>query len=286
VQLIEDKLSKPVIISAAITGGSHTRADNPNLPITPPEIAESSLRAADAGAAIVHLHVRESDGTQSPRVELYQEAIELIRAESNVLICVTTGGGGGRFTEDERLNALSLKPELGSLDAGSLNQNERVVENSPAFLRRLARELTAHSIIPEIECFDAGMIGNALRLGSEGLLPGSSAKWWFQICLGSRGGAPCDAGCLLLMRSLLPPDAEWSVLGFGVGQLAVNLIALAEGGHVRTGLEDNLYYRPGELAQSNAQLVSRIAGIARDLGRPVATPEQARSLLTASPLRT
>ena len=275
---IEEKLSKPVIISAAITGSGPTRATNPNVPITPAEIAESALRAADAGAAIVHIHVRESDGTPSARVEVYQETFDRIKAESNVLICATTGAGGGRFDEAARMAALPLFPGLGSLDAGTMNWDERVVENSMPFLRRMAEGLTSRNIVPEVEVFDPGMISTVARLTAEGLLPGSTG-WWFQICLGVRGGSPCDAASILHMVSMLPDGAEWSVMGVGAGQLAVNMIALAEGGHIRTGFEDTLYYRPGELAKSNAQFVSRIVEFAGHLGRPVATPDQAAEML-------
>lgn len=275
---------KPVIISAAITGSITTREKLPWLPVTPREIADSAVAAARAGAALVHIHVREPDGTPSARAVLYQETIELIRSESDVLICATTGSGGGRFTEDERLTALDLQPDLASLDCGSINFGERVFENSPSFLRRLAAEITTRGIVPEIECFDLAMVKNAEWLADEGLLPGPGAPWWFQFCFGVRGGAPGDASTLLAMRSLLPDGAEWSVLGVGRAQLRVAFLALAEGGHVRTGLEDNIYYQPGQLAESNAQLVERVVRLASELGRPVATPDDARALLRRAPV--
>jgi 3-keto-5-aminohexanoate cleavage enzyme len=276
---VEDGLNKPLVISVGITGSVTTREQLPWLPVTPQEIADSAVEAWQAGASIVHIHVREPDGTPSPRVELYQETFERIRERSEVLICATTGSGGGLFSEDERLTGLPLQPELASLDCGSMNFGERVFENSPRFLRRMAEDITSRGIVPEIECFDLGMIENALRLGDEGLLPGASRRWWFQFCLGVRGGAPCDAQTLLMMRSLIPTGAEWSVLGVGRGQLPVNLIALLEGGHVRTGVEDNIYYRRGERAVSNAQLVDRIVRFAGEVGRPVATAEDARAML-------
>jgi 3-keto-5-aminohexanoate cleavage enzyme len=223
--------------------------------------------------------MRESDGTPSARSELYQEAFERIRVRSDVLICATTGSGGGLFSEEERLNALPLMPDLASLDCGSMNFGERIFENPPALLRRLAKEITCRGIVAEIECFDLSMVENARRLGRDNLLPGPGSRWWFQFCLGVRGGAPCGAASLLAMRSLLPPDAEWSVLGVGRGQLAMAFLALAEGGHVRTGLEDNIYYRTGELARSNAQLVARIVNLASELGRPVASTQEAREIL-------
>jgi 3-keto-5-aminohexanoate cleavage enzyme len=277
--MLEQHLMKPVIITAAITGSITTRDQLPWLPVTPKEIADSAVEAAQAGASVVHIHVREPDGAPSSRIELYRETFELIREKADVLICATTGSGGGLFAGDERLTALPLKTELASLDCGSMNFGERIFENPPRFLRRMAQEITAHGIVPEIECFDVGMVVNALRLEREALLPGPTGRWWFQFCLGVRGGAPCDAQTLLTMRSLLPAGAEWSALGVGRGQLPVNLLALIEGGHVRTGLEDNIYYRAGELAKSNAQLVDRIVRLAEEVGRPVATPEEARKII-------
>jgi 3-keto-5-aminohexanoate cleavage enzyme len=160
-----------------------------------------------------------------------------------------------------------------------MNFGERVFENTPSFLRQLAREITSRGITPEIECFDIGQIGNAVRLQQEGLLPGPGGKWWFQFCLGVRGGAPADAQTLLTMCSLVPVGAEWSVLAIGRGQLAMNMLAIIEGGHVRTGIEDNIYFRRGQLVDGNGQFVERLVRMAQDLGRPVATPDQAREII-------
>ena len=276
---LDEKLDRPLIISVGITGSVTTREQLSWLPTTPEEIAESAIRSADAGAAIVHIHVREPDGTPSARAELYQETFDLIRARSDVVLCATTGSGAGRFDDDQRMSALPFGIELASFDAGSMNFGERVFQNPFRFLRRLAAEITSRGILPEIECFELGMIKNALLLAKEGLLPGPNRKWWFQFCLGVKGGAPCDASALLAMRSLLPPGAEWSVLGVGRAQLPVSLVALVEGGHIRTGVEDNIYLRRGERAQSNAELVSRLVSFAHEVGRPIATASVARQLL-------
>jgi 3-keto-5-aminohexanoate cleavage enzyme len=276
---IEENLAKPLIISSAITGSITTREQHPGLPVTPAEIAASAIESADAGAACVHIHVREEDGTPSCRGELYEEVFQLIRARSDVLISATTGSGGARFSPVERFAALNYQPDLAGFDAGSLNLGDHVFENSPSFLRELAHEITSRGIVPEIACFDIGQIGNALRLQPEGLLPGPGGKWWFLFCLGVRGGAPADTQTLLTMRSLLPRGAEWSVLGIGRAQLVVNLLAIVEGGHVRTGMEDNIYYRRGQLCESNGRFVERIVRMAQEFGRPVASPAQARQLI-------
>jgi 3-keto-5-aminohexanoate cleavage enzyme len=171
---------------------------------------------------------------------------------------------------------VTLAPEIASFDCGSLNFAERVFINSPAFLRELARRMNDHGVKPEIECFEPGHVWNALRLIDEGLL---TPPFWFQFVLGVRGGSPPEVKQLQHLVEMLPPGAHWSVCGIGRAQLPLGMAAMAMGGHVRTGLEDNIWYRKGELAQSNAQLVARVARIAAELGRPLATPDQVRALL-------
>jgi 3-keto-5-aminohexanoate cleavage enzyme len=269
---------KPLIISVGLTGSITAREQNPNLPITPQQIAESALRAAEAGAAIAHVHVREPDGTPSARKELYAEVFDLIRTNSDMLICGTTGSGNGRFTPEERLAALNLAPDLASFDAGSVNFGRRVFYNDPDFLDRLASAISEHEILPEIECFEIGMVANTVRMAEAWNFPGAG-RWWFQFCVGVRGAAPANANTLLAMRNELPPGAEWSAMGVGAGQLRAAHIALVEDGHIRVGLEDNIYFRPCELAKSNAQLVERITHMAAQIGRPVATTSVAREML-------
>jgi 3-keto-5-aminohexanoate cleavage enzyme len=270
---------KPVIISVGVSGSITTREQNPNLPVTPIEIADSALRAWEAGASIAHIHVREDDGTPSPRAEVYAEVIDRIRAESDMLISGSTGSGSGLFSEDERLNVLRSKPEIASFDAGSVNMGRRVFNNNPDFLDRLAAAVIDAGALPEIECFEIGFVSNTLRQAKAWGFPGNGRTWWFQFVLGVRGAAPGTANTLLAMRGELPPGAEWSVLGVGAAQLRMAHIALVEDGHVRVGLEDNVWYRRGELAQSNAQLVARIVAMAAELDRPVATPKDTRELL-------
>lgn len=275
---LSNATEKPLIISAAITGSIVTRNDHPDLPVTPTEIAESSIACVEAGASIVDLHVREPDGTPSPRVDLYEEAIDHIRKRVDCLINVSTGSGGGRFSEEQRLAPVALSPDIATFDCGSMNFGERIFENSPAFLRKLASTMQSYDVLPEIECFDLGMVENALRLGREGHLP-VRGKWWFQLCFGVPGGAPLRPSVLAAMLELLPLESEWSILGIGRAQLPATLIGLALGGHIRTGFEDNVYLRKGVLASSNRQLVERVVTMAGELGRPVATADDARVLL-------
>jgi 3-keto-5-aminohexanoate cleavage enzyme len=255
-----------LIISAATTGSWPTKAQNPNVPTTPEEIAQAAVECGSAGAAIVHIHVRDDDEKVTCDPVRYARVRELVEA----------GGGAGTSSDEERMAPLALAPEIASFDCGSVNFGERVFINSPTFLRELATRMKSHDVKPEIECFEPGHIWNALRLIDDGLL---EPPFWFQFVLGVRGGSPPEVKQLQHMVEMLPAEAHWSVCGIGRGQLPLGMAAMAMGGHVRTGLEDNIWYRKGELAESNAQLVARVARIAAELGRPLATPDQVRVLL-------
>jgi 3-keto-5-aminohexanoate cleavage enzyme len=266
-----------LIISAATTGSWPTKAQNPSVPTTPEEIARAAVECGEAGAAIVHIHVRDDDERVTCDPARYARVRELVEAAgSDVVINMSTGGGAGTSSDEERLAPVALAPEIASFDCGSVNFGERVFINSPTFLRELAQSMNAHGVKPEIECFEPGHVWNALRLIDDGLL---QPPFWFQFVLGVRGGSPPEVKQLLHMVEMLPAGAYWSVCGIGRAQLPLGMAAMAMGGHVRTGLEDNIWYHKGNLAQSNAQLVARVARIAAELGRPLATPDQVRSLL-------
>ena len=269
--------SDKIILSVATTGSWPTKAQNPGLPVTPEEIAQAAVESWREGAAVVHVHVRDDAGKMSCDLSRFLRVRELIRDQGcDILINFSTSGGAGRVGEEERFNSLAAGPELGSLDAGSMNFNERIFLNPPDFLEELARRMLAAHVKPEIEVFDSGMIGNALALEGKGLIP--SPLWW-QFVLGVKGGAPATARSLLHLVDSLPAGSLWSVCAVGGRQLSMNMLAIAMGGHARTGLEDNLYYRRGELARSNAQLVARLTRIARECGREPATPAEAREML-------
>jgi 3-keto-5-aminohexanoate cleavage enzyme len=266
-----------VIISAATTGSWPRKAQNPNLPTNPEEIAAAAIDAGRAGAAIVHIHVRDDNETVTCDPARYARVRDLIEASgSNVVVNMSTGGGAGTTSDEERMAPVALAPEIASFDCGSLNFGERVFINSPAFLHELATRMKLYGVKPEIECFEPGHVWNALRLIDEGML---EPPYWFQFVLGVRGGSPPEAKQLQHLVDMLPPGAHWSVCGIGRAQLPLGVMAMAMGGHVRTGLEDNIWYRKGELAESNAQLVARLRRIAEELGRPIATPEDVRGLL-------
>ncbi len=275
-------LHQPLIISAALTGSWPTKDQNPNLPVTEEEIAEAAVDAAAAGAAIVHLHVRNQQGKVTCDPARYAKARDLIRAAGcDVVINMSTGGGAGQTTDEQRAEPVTLAPEIASFDCGSLNFGAGVFVNSPSFLAELAASMREHGVRPEIECFEPGHVANGLRFIHDGAL---EPPYWFQMVLGVRGGAPGTIQQLVHMVQMLPPRALWSACGIGRAQLPLGVAAMTMGGHVRTGLEDNLWYHKGELAQSNAQLVARVVRIAAEIGRPVATPAKAREILGIPPL--
>lgn len=265
-----------VIVSVATTGSPGTKAQNPNLPITPEEIAADAVRCWQLGAAIVHVHVRDDAGLVTCDPARYARVVELIRAQGcDIIVNMSTGGGAGRTTDDDRRAPLTLGPEIASFDAGSVNFGDRVFINSPQFLDQLARDMRQYGVKPEIECFESGMIENARRLIDTGLI---APPYWFQFVLGIRGGAPATVKQLLHMVEQLPPDSHWSVCAIGRDQLPLNVAALVMGGHARTGLEDNHYYTRGVKA-TNPQLVERLVRLAREVGREPASPAEARALL-------
>ncbi len=270
----------PLIITAAITGSRTPREKCPHIPILPEEIAASAVEAVRAGASVVHLHVRDpATGLGTQCEALYREVLDRIAgAGVDPVLSLTTSGIPGRnLAVDDRFVPLALRPELASFDAGSLNVGDGVFLNPPDFLEELARRMKAVGVKPELEIFDTGMVGTCLDLLRRGLL---DPPLHFQFVLGVSGGAPATPAALLHLVSSLPEGATWSAFGVGVGHLPILLATLALGGHVRVGLEDNVYYRRGELVRSNAQLVERAVRLARELDRPVATPAETRRLLS------
>ncbi|MGQ9599417.1 MAG: 3-keto-5-aminohexanoate cleavage protein [Anaerolineae bacterium] len=268
-------MNSPLVITAALVGAEVTRADNPNLPMTAEEIGQAAAEACEAGASIIHLHVRSPDGLPTQDAEAFRQAMESIRARCDAIIQVSTGGAVGMSAE-ERLQPLYLKPEMASLTPGSVNFGHGVFMNPWPLIELFARTMQELRVKPELEIFDAGMVANALQLRKLGLI---TEPLHFNLVLGVPGGLPASARNLVYLVDSLPFGSTWSVAGIGRTQTAMAMIAMAMGGHVRVGFEDNVYYRRGELAQSNAQLVARIARLAAELGRPVATPHQARQML-------
>lgn len=267
-----------LIITAAITGSRISRSQTPYIPITPEEIARSAVECWEAGAAVVHLHVRDPEtliGTQDP--ELFRRVVEPLREETDLVLCLTTSGIPGlNLPTEERLRVLDLRPELASLDAGTILLGGQPFINTPEFFEAAAGRMRERGVKPELEIFDLGMIPTCLRMRDLGQL---EEPLHFQFVLGTPWGAPADPRTLLHMRDMIPGDATWSVIGIGRAHLPMSMMALAMGGHIRVGMEDNIYYRRGELAERNAQFVERIARLADEYGREVATPDEARRIL-------
>ncbi|BAM00634.1 MULTISPECIES: BKACE family enzyme [Caldilinea] len=268
-----------VIITVAVNGSRPTKAMNPAVPYTPAEIADAAVEAHQAGAAIAHIHVRDPEsGAPSSRLELFAETLDRIRSRCDMLVNLTTSGLHltGQDALEQRLAPVQLRPDLCSLDIGSLNFRDRLFANPPAFGEEAARRMQAAGVKPEIEVFDIGHIDQALDLIGRGLI---EPPPYFQLCMGVKWGIPATPENLLFMRNKLPSDAQWSVLGVGAAQWTMVAMGMVLGGHVRVGFEDNLYLRKGVLARSNAELVEQAVRIAHALQREVATPSEARALL-------
>ncbi len=266
---------EPVIITAALVGAEVTREQQPALPITPQEIIQAAVECYEAGAAMIHLHVRDADGNATQDAELFRVVVEGIRARCDVITQVSTGGAVG-MSADERLQSILCQPDMATLTTGTVNFGAGVFMNNRSLVETFARRMQAAAIVPEIEIFDVGMLDEAIRLRDMGLI---TEPIQFDFVLGVPGALGADPAHLLHLVRSLPAGSTWSVAGMGRHQLTLGVIALAMGGNVRVGFEDNIYFRKGQLARSNAELVARIVRIAKEMERPVATPAQAREIL-------
>jgi uncharacterized protein (DUF849 family) len=288
-------MQRKIIISCAVTGSADSPGKNPAVPVTPEQIARSSIDAAKAGAAVVHIHVRNPQTTK-PSMDgaLYREVVERIRASgTDVLINLTTGPGARfehdpqdptkpstastlRSPEDRVRHVVELRPDICSLDMGSLNMGSRVFINTPQHLQTMAVAIRDVGVLPELEVFETGHLLLAKRMIETGHIrpPGM-----FQLCLGISWGQPATPEAMTYMRNLLPPGSPWFAFGISLYQFPMVAQAVLLGGHVRVGLEDNLYLEKGKLAPSNAALVEKAAHIIEVLGDQVATPAQAREIL-------
>jgi len=266
---------KKLIITAALTGAEVTRKQQPNLPITPDEIASAAYDCYLAGASIVHVHARDEQGKATQSTEKYRIIKEKTEQKCNIIFQPSTGGAvWHKF--DERMSPLEVFPEMATLSTGTCNFGDDVFFNPQDYMEGFAREMQKRGIKPEIEVFESGMVTNALNLVKKGLL---TQPLHFDLVMGVPGAIPGDVEDLVYLKSRLPSNATWTVAGIGRYELPLSAHAIAMGGHVRVGFEDNIYYSKGRLADSNAQLVERIVRIAKELGREIATPDEARGIL-------
>lgn len=283
-----------LIITAAVTGSLVTPEQNPDLPVTPEQIARAAIDSARAGAAVVHLHVRDPrTGAPVQDPNLFAGVIAAVRAESEVIINVSTGGGPG-MTFDQRIGIIpvlaadpAVAPEMASLNAGSVNFGilsartgqfvlSTVQVNPWDELKRFAETMRDHGVKPEVEVYEAGMINNAAVLASIDALP---QPLHCQFVLGVLGAMQATPENVMFLKSSLPPEATWSVCAPGLDVFRVGPVAMAAGGHVRVGLEDQVWLSPGVRAASNADLVAKVVDMAGLMDRETATPDEARALL-------
>jgi len=264
-----------VILSAAIVGAEVTRQMTPYLPITAQEIADEAARCRDAGAAVVHLHVRNPDGSASQASDLFQAAIGRIREKTDVIVQTSTGGAIGMSVE-ERAGPLACRPEMATLNCGTLNFGNDVFVNTRDQIRDLARRIREAGSMPELECYEVGHIDEALILAGEGLL---APPLHFQFVLGVPGGIGAREPIIQFMAAQIPRGSTWGVAAVGRHQKPMTEAALRLGGHARVGLEDNIYLSKGVLAEGSAPLVRQAAEYARSIGRSPVEPSRARVLL-------
>jgi len=266
------------IITVAPTGGAITKEQNPNIPLQPEEIADDVYACWKAGAAIAHIHVRNDQGIGSMSLVKFKETVERIRDKCDIVLNLTTSGDLDA-AEDERIEHLEeLLPEMASYDCGTMNwQHKTLFLNTPQFLERLGSKLIENNIKPEIEIFDSSFYYNAQHYIKNGFL---KAPLHYQFVLGAPGGMAATVENLVFLKSLLPKDHKnWSAFGIGKAHLPIMMTTIALGGHIRVGMEDNIFYGYKNLAKSNAQFVERAARLIEEAQKEVASPDEAREML-------
>lgn len=264
-----------LIITACLTGAEVTREQQPNLPLTPDEIAEAAYQCYLAGASMVHVHARDEKGNPTQDFAYYKAIKEKIEAKCDIIFQPSTGGATWH-TPEQRMQPIELKPEMATLSMGTCNFADDVFMNTEENIKIFAKRMNELGVKPELECFEKGMVDTALRFAKKGLL---NTPMHFDFVLGVPGAMGAEIRDLLYMVESIPADSTWTAAAVGRYQLPINMATIVLGGHVRTGFEDNVNYKKGELATSNAQLVERIARFSRELGREVATPDEARVIL-------
>ncbi len=266
-----------LIITACICGAEVTKEQNPAVPYTPLEIAREAKSAADAGAAIIHLHVREDDGTPTQSAARFKQCIDAIRAVCpDVIIQPSTGGAVG-MSNDERLQPITLDPEMATLDCGTCNfGGDDIFVNTENAIIDFAEKMNARGIKPEVEVFDKGMIDMANRLSAKGII---KTPMHFDFVMGVNGGISGEARDLVFMAGSIPPGSTWTAAGVGRYEFPMAVMAIIMGGHVRVGFEDNVYLSKGVMAKSNGELVEKAVRLAKEFGREIATPAEARAIL-------
>lgn len=266
-----------VIVTVAPTGAWPMKEHNPNIPLTPTEIAADVYECWQAGAAIAHLHMRDEQGKGTMSKDKFAETVGLIREKCDIVLNLTTSGDLNATDETRMAHLVALKPELASYDCGSMNwMHNSLFINHPYFLENLGRTMTANGVKPEIEVFDAGMLYNALYYMKKGAI---ASPGHYQFVLGAAGGTAATVENLVYLKSLLPEGSTWSAFGIGAGHIPILYATIALGGHIRVGMEDNVLYAKNRLAKSNAEFVERAVRLVREANKEVAAPDDARAIL-------
>lgn len=270
-----------LIITAAICGAEVTKEQNPAVPYTVEEIVREAKSAVNAGAAIVHLHVREDDGTPTQSKARFKECLDAIyKVCPDVIVIPSTGGAVG-MTAEERLQPTELFPEMATLDCGTCNFGDEVFENTMPMMRDFGKRMLENNIKPEYECFEMGHLDTILTMAKKGQVPGTPMQ--FNFVLGVPGCTPATVQNLCWMVNAIPAGSTWTATGIGRHAFTLAAHAIAMGGNVRVGFEDNLNLERGVPAKSNGELVAKVVRIAKELGRPIATSAEAREILGLKP---
>ena len=270
-----------LIITAAICGAEVTKEQNPAVPYTVEEIVREAKSAVDAGAAIVHVHVREDDGTPTQSKERFKVCMDAIKAACPDVILIPSTGGAVGMTAEERLQPTELFPEMATLDCGTCNFGDEVFENTMPMMREFGKRMLENNIKPEYECFEMGHLDTILAMAKKGQVPGAPMQ--FNFVLGVPGCTPATVQNLCWLVNAIPAGSTWTATGIGRHAFTLAAAAIAMGGNVRVGFEDNLYLEKGVLAKSNGELVAKVARIAKEMGREIATPAEAREILGLTP---
>lgn len=268
-----------LIITAAICGAEVTKEQNPAVPYTVEEIVREAKSAVDAGAAIVHLHVREDDGTPTQSRDRFQECEEAIYKVCPDVILIPSTGGAVGMTPDERLQSTDTtpRPEMATLDCGTCNFGDEIFDNTMPTMRAFGKRMMERNIKPEYECFEMGHLDTILTMARKGEVPGAPMQ--FNFVLGVPGCTPATVPNLCWLVNNIPAGSTWTCTGIGRHAFTLAAPTIVMGGNVRVGFEDNLYLERGVLAKSNGELVAKVVRLARELGRPVATSAEARQIL-------
>lgn len=266
-----------LIITAAICGAEVLKEHNPAVPYTIEECAREAKSAYDAGASIIHLHVRNDDGTPTQDKNRFKDVMDAIyKLCPDVIIQPSTGGAVG-MTNDERLQPTELIPEMATLDCGTLNfGGDDIFENTENTIKYFGTKMIERGIKPELEVFDKSMIDMALRLGKKGFI---QSPMHFDFVMGVNGGISGELRDFVFLRGSIPADATYTAAGVGRYEFPLAAAAIIDGGHVRVGFEDNVFLSKGVLAKSNGELVAKVVRMAKELGRDIASPAEAREIL-------